>query len=105
MIVSRKHYLIHPAHPPEVRVAPIERVFEYKYLGVCLSHNFKLEVSYSIYRYPRRQEKRQELFIEDSAQLYLSFVRPHLKYTSPVWDPYCSSHEDILENICSTYLL
>ena len=65
------------------------------YLGVRLSHNFKLEVSYSTYA--RKQEKRQELFIEDSAQLYLSFVRPHLKYASPMWDPYCSSHKDILE--------
>ena len=32
-------------------------------------------------------------------QLYPSFVRPHLEYAAPVWDPYCSSHVDILEKV------
>ena len=41
-------------------------------------------------------------------QLYLSFLRPHLEYATPVWDPYYSSHVDILEKslkVCSSYFL
>ena len=26
-------------------------------------------------------------------------MRPHLEYAAPVWDPYCSSHVDILEKV------
>ena len=37
IILSRKHYPIHPAHPLDVCEAPIE--IEFKYSGVCLSHN------------------------------------------------------------------
>ena len=32
-------------------------------------------------------------------QLYLSLVRPHLKYASPVWNPYKQKHIKHLENV------
>ena len=48
----------------------------------------------------RRQENRRLYSNSDYLKgLYLSFVRFHHEYGSPVWDPYCSSHRDILENI------
>ena len=37
--------------------------------------------------------------IECLQQLYLSFVRPHLEYAVPVWDPHCLSHVDTLERV------
>ena len=37
-------------------------------------------------------------------QLYLSFVRPHLEYAVPVWDPHCLSHVNTLERIQKFFL-
>ena len=39
IVLTRKHHPIDPSHPLAVQGAPIERVFEFKYLRVCLTHN------------------------------------------------------------------
>ena len=36
---------------------------------------------------------------ESLKQLYVSFVRPHLEYAAPVWDPHCITHISALERV------
>ena len=36
---------------------------------------------------------------ESLKQLYKSFVRPHLEYAAPVWDPHCITHINALEKV------
>ena len=106
MVLTRKHHPIDPSHPLAIQGAPIERAFEFKYLGVCLTHN--LSWKSHILQISKKARKQAGIiyrtFYKYSnpdclKQLYLSFVRPHLEYATPVWDPYCSSHVDILEKV------
>ena len=103
---QKKHHPIDPSHHLAIQGAPIERVFNLKYLGVCLSHN--LSWKSHILQISKKARKQAGIiyrtFYKYSnpvclKQLYLSFVRPHLEYATPVWDPYCSSHVDILEKV------
>ena len=32
-------------------------------------------------------------------KLFTAFIRPHLEYTVPVWDPHLQKHIDMLENV------
>ena len=34
-----------------------------------------------------------------SKQLYVTFVRPHLEYAAPAWNPYRKRDEKLIENI------
>ena len=106
MVLTRKHHPIDHSHHLAIQGAPIERVFEFKYLGVRLSHN----VSWKSHILQISKKARKQAGIiyrtfykysnpDCLKQLYLSFVRSYLEYAAPVWDPYCSSHVDILEKV------
>ena len=105
MTISRKR------SPPShyqlcIENQPIEKVSTFKYLGVWLSDNLSwsthvekssknaLKKSGLIYRRFSRYSSKDCL-----QQLYLSFVRPHLEYAVPVWDPHCLSHVNTLERV------
>ena len=32
-------------------------------------------------------------------RLYITFVRPHLEYAAPIWDPHCISHIDTIKSV------
>ena len=36
---------------------------------------------------------------ETLKKMFISFIRPHLEYTTPVWDPHCVSQIRSLENV------
>ena len=73
----------------------MERVHSYKYLGVWLTStlNWSMQVNKEC------KKARQQVGIlyrkfHSSAntstllQLYLAYIRPHLEYLAPVWDPH-----------------
>ena len=105
MTISRKH------SPPlnyqlSILNHRMEKVTEFKYLGLWLSDN--MSWSTHIEKSSTRALKQVGLIYrkfyqytspECLQQLYLSFVRPHLEYTVPVWDPHCSSHVQTLERV------
>ena len=105
MTISRKH------SPPlnyqlSILNQRMEKVTEFKYLGVWLSDN--MSWSTHIEKSSTRALKQVGLiyrkFYQYSSpeclqQLYLSFVRPHLEYAVPVWDPHCSNHVQTLERV------
>ena len=85
---------------------PIERVFEYKYLGVVISSD--LTWASHINTICTRAKKvigllYRQFFNHTSSQtqlkLYKALVRPHLEYAAQVWDPYMTKDVSKLENV------
>ena len=106
MIITRKHALNQPEFQLQICGEPIERVPVYKYLGVWLSENltWKTHIEHISKKAKIQTGMVYRRFYGHSTpdcllQLYLSFVRPHLEYAAPVWDPHCSSQVTVLENI------
>ena len=105
MTISRKHS--QPLHYQlSILNQRMEKVTEFKYLGVWLSDN--MSWSTHIEKSSTTALKQVGLiyrkFYQYSSpeclqQLYLSFVRLHLEYTVPVWDPHCSNHVQTLERL------
>ena len=100
MLVSRKMQHIHPNPSICLNGSPLELTLTFKYLGLLISsdlswsgyiHNIcsrEKRILGLLYRRFYMQSNEQTL-----CQLYLSLVRPHLKYAAPVWSPYL--HKDI----------
>ena len=94
MVISRKR---RPTYPGVLYLgdAPLEQVQCFKYLGVILASNLSFsqhidsvcskarKVLGLLYRRFYNNASKDTLL-----QLYLSLVRPHLEYASPVWNPY-----------------
>ena len=84
----------------------MERVHSYKYLGVWLTStlNWSLQVS-EICKKARQQVGILYRKFYSSAntssllQLYLVYIRPHLEYAAPVWDPYQQGLINSLERV------
>jgi hypothetical protein len=95
IIVSRKHLPIQLSLQLRICGAPIEKVSSFKYLGVWLSENLKWNAHIQqITKKARRQAGvifRRFYNPQCLQQLYLSFVRPHLEYAAPVWNPHHTS--------------
>ena len=81
-------------------------VIDFKYLGVWLSDN--LTWTKHVEQITKRATKQAGLIFrrfyahsssESLKQLYVSFVRPHLEYAAPVWDPHCIIHINALERV------
>ena len=105
MILSRKQ---HPVAPLNVKVDgnALEIVDAYKYLGVwitsdlswakqikenCKKANQKIGMLY---------RRFYEFCSTDTLKcLYVAFVRPHLEYAVPVWDPHLIKHTELLEKV------
>ena len=85
---------------------PLERTPTFKYLGLLLTSDLswtqRIESPCSkakqilglLYRRFYHHSSEQTL-----RQLYVSLVRPHLEYASPVWDPYLQKDVNLLERI------
>ena len=93
MVISRKR---RPTYPGVLYLGdiPLEQVECFEYLGVILSS--KLSFSQHIDSVCSKARKILGLlyrrFYNNASkdtllQLYLSLVRPHLEYASPVWNP------------------
>ena len=98
IIVSRKHLPTQLSLQLRICGAPIEKVSSFKYLGVWLPENLKWNAhSQQIIKKARRQagEIFRRFYKHSNPQclkqLYLSFVRPHLEYPAPVWNPHHTS--------------
>ena len=94
MVISRKR---RPTYPGVLylRDTPLEHLECFKYLGVILASD--LSFSQHIDSVCSKARKILGLlyqrFYNNASkdtllQLYLSLVRPHLEYASPVWNPY-----------------
>ena len=85
---------------------PLERVFEYKYLGVVLSANLSWtphmdkivaktrKIIGMLYRQFYQRSDPEAL-----TKLYTSVIRPHLEYAAPVWSPELIKDISKLENV------
>ena len=106
MIVSRKRSPPEPVVPLKLFDSALDRVDNYKYLGVLLTDN----LSWSMQVESVCQKARRVLGLlyrrfygqasqETLKQLYLALVRPHLDYACQVWDPHLLKDKTALEKI------
>ena len=106
MVISRKKQPIVSLTPILICGNAVERVNSFKYLGVWITKdltwsrhvteictNARRVVSL-IYR-----QYYQYFTPETLNQLYVSFVRLHLKYAAPVWDPHLLKDVDKQEKV------
>ena len=105
MVVSRKRAGILPASLT-LQGHHLERVECFKYLGLLLTSDLSWSTHVDsicskarkllglLYRKYYQYAEPQILL-----QLYVSLVRPHLEYASPVWNPYLQKNINTLENV------
>ena len=105
LLVSRKHSYL-SGQSINVFGQILEKVESYKYLGVII--NSTLTWSDHISRVCSRARQQLGLlyrqFYGDSSTstlkaLYITQVRPHLEYATPVWDPHLSKDINALESV------
>ena len=81
----------------------LQRVDAYKYLGLLISHD--LSWSEHIWTLCNKAKKflyRRFYQYADSntlLQMYISLMRPHLEYGSPVWNPYKAGDVRLIEGV------
>ncbi len=108
MVNSRRKKPALPSTSLTVNHSPMEQVSSYKYLSVWLasSLNWSMQVT-SVCKKARQHigilYRRFYGYSNSSTlqQLYLSYVRPHLEYAAPVWDPHhaLQVHTESLERV------
>lgn len=105
MILSRKRS---GTTPPAILLndLPLQRVSEYKYLGVYISSD--LSWSLHISTICNKARKLVGMFhrrffsimdVSTNQQLYVSYIRPHLEYACQVWDPHMKKDIEALEAV------
>ena len=106
MVISRKKQPLLPCTPLRVNQIAMEAVGSYKYLGVWLTSSLDWsEQVASVCKKARQQigiiYRRFYGHLNSWAlrQMYLSYVRPHLEYAVPVWDPHHLGHIEALEKV------
>ena len=108
MLISRRHTPIYLSNQLKISSVPLEQVPSFKYLGVWRTEKLSWSKHIIIDHITKKASKLVGLLYrrfsahtppEALLKLYLSFIRPHLEYAAPVWDPYCSSHVDVLERV------
>ena len=104
MLISRKRAPTLPKISLTLMRSPLERVSKFKYLGVWLADN--LSWSYHIKETSTKKMAgmiyRKFYPVCNTAtmlQLYVSYIRPLLEYTVPVWDPHTASNSRVMENV------
>ena len=94
MIVTRHRTRAVPVPKLKLYGQALERVFEYKYLGVTLSIN--LSWSPHVKKIVAKTRRLTGMLYwqlyqwsdpEALLKIYLSVIRPHLEYAAPVWSP------------------
>ena len=99
-----------PSCTPSLNGQPLDRVHQYKYLGVVLTDD--LTWSTRISEITNKARKQLKLIIgliyrqfysmsstPSLLQLYTSLVRPHLEYATQVWDPFLIKDIHKLESV------
>ena len=106
MVISRKKQPLIPCTPLRVNQIAMEAVGSYKYLVVWLRSSLDWsEQIASVCKKARQQisiiYRRFYGHLNSWAlrQMYLSYVRPHLEYAVPVWDPHHLGHIEALEKV------
>ena len=106
MLVSTKRNLGLPYPTLSIRDSPLENVDSFKYLGVEISNDLSWSKHIKsictkarkllglLYRKYYRVAHQSTLL-----RLYLSIIRPHLEYASPVWSPHLQKDIDALESV------
>ena len=95
MVISRKQSNLILSPPLYLHGTQLNQVNSYKYLGVTITSNLSwLPHITSLCNKTRRlvgmiyRKFYQHSDTHTLLKLYLSIIRPHLEYASPVWDPY-----------------
>ena len=106
MIISRKKHPLLPNAPLTINNVPMEMVSEYKYLGVLNTSSLDWSKHVNLVCKKARQQVgilHRKFYGHCNSstlkQLYLSYVRPHLEYVVPVWDPYQQGLVNALEGV------
>lgn len=105
MLLSRKRKSYYSGRQLWLRDAAIERVFEFKYLGVLVSHD--LTWSSHISSICSKARRLLGLFYRQFYKVdpnlifkcYLTIVRPLLDYCCYVWSPHCMKDVKAVENV------
>ena len=106
MLVSRKTVHSLPLVTLTVDGTPLTLVNEYKYLGLTIASN--LSWNPHIKNICDKTRKLVGMFYREFytnsspktlLQLYVSYIRLHLEYCSPVWNPYSKKLVEELENL------
>ena len=104
MFNTRRRRKSVPNYTPMLNGQPMDRVHQYKYLGVVLTDDLTWTTHISeiankarriigfIYRQFYSMSSTTALL-----QLYASLIRPHLEYAVQVWDPFLSKNIQKLE--------
>ena len=106
MLISRKRSPTLPNVPLLLHNLPLSKVSTFKYLGILLSDS----LSWSPHIHAICSKARQILGLlyrkfynfsnsDTLIQLYISLVRPHLEYASPVWSPHLTKDIQALERV------
>ena len=106
MIVTRRRTRAVPVPELKLYGQALERVFEYKYLGVTLSYNLSWSPHVeNIVAKTRRLtgmlywQLYQWSDPETLLKIYLYVIRPHLEYAAPVWSPDLTKDVNRLEHV------
>jgi hypothetical protein len=102
MVISRKRSNLIPPLPLYLNGTQLNHVKSYKYLGVTIIYLSWLPHITSICSKTRRlvgMIYRRFYQHSDTRKLYLSIIRPHIKYASPVWDPYHKTEIEAIESV------
>ena len=106
MVITRLRKNSIPLPPITLHGQLLDKVSHYKYLGITISSDLSWNSHIDgisskarrivglIYRQFSIHSSPQTLL-----QLYVSLVRPHLEYTSQIWNPHLIKHIDQLEQI------
>ena len=106
MVVTRRRSKATPIPILTLYGQALERVEEYKYLGVILTSN--LSWSAHIDKIVAKARKMTGMLyrqfyrwsnLDALAKMYVSIIRPHLEYAAPVWNPELTKDIRKLENV------
>ena len=105
MTLSRKRASDLPP-PINLNSLPLDRVTEFKYLGLRISADLSWSphINMICAKARRLVGMLYRRFYQDAdtstlRQLYVSNIRPHLEYACQVWDPYLKKDIDSLESV------
>jgi len=105
MILSRKQTCSTPQHAILLNGLPLERVSEYKYLGVytspqtCLGHCILTPQCYKAGWNVLQKGFFSIMDANTNKQIYVAYIRPHLEYACQVWDPHLIKDIHALESV------
>ena len=106
MVISRLRRRSVPFHPLKLHMQTMERVSQYKYLGVLINEDLTWsshinEISNKARRMVGLLYRQFYAWTSTPAllKLYTTLVRPRLEYASQVWSPYLIKDVQRLEDI------